>query len=132
VKKEFFAHAPLLLKTRNKYQIRTQRLRIPFEEPAQTMAEPMVIDGGIASLEQSQHYPLAGRSQFNPPSPPTQTQASDSPVSIQGDDSDPAVSILQSIKAYMIPGKEDEVSRLLRELRVIVATVAITTAATSP
>ena len=96
------------------------------------MAEPMAMDGGIAGLEQSQHHPLAGRSQFNPPSPPTQTQASDPPASIQGDDGDPAASILQSIKACVIPGKEDEVSRLIRELRVIVATAATTTAATSP
>lgn len=92
----------------------------------------MAMDGGIAGLEQSQHHPLAGRSQFNPPSPLSQTQASDSPASIQGDDGDPAASILQRIKACVIPGKEDEVSRLIRELRVIVATAATTTIATSP
>jgi hypothetical protein len=96
------------------------------------MAEPMAMDGGIAGLEQSQHHPLAGRSQFNPPSPPSQTQASDSPASNQGGDGDPAESILQSIRACVIPSKEDEVSRLIRELRVIVATAATTTAATSP
>ncbi len=96
------------------------------------MAEPMAMDGGIAGLEQSQHHPLAGRSQFNPPSPPSQTQASDSPASNQGGNGDPAESILQSIRACVIPGKEDEVSRLIRELRVIVATAATTTAATSP
>jgi hypothetical protein len=92
----------------------------------------MAMDGGIAGLEQSQHHPLAGRSQFNPPSPPSQTQASDSPASNQGGNGDPAESILQSIRACVIPGKEDEVSRLIRELRVIVATAATTTAATSP
>ena len=92
----------------------------------------MAMDSGIAGLEQSQHHPLAGRSQFNLPSPLTQTQASDSPVSIQGDDGDLAASILQSIKACVILGKEDEVSRLLRELRVIVAIVATIIVATSP
>jgi hypothetical protein len=96
------------------------------------MAEPMAMDGRIAGLEQSQHHPLAGRSQFNTPSPPSQTQASDSPASTQGGDGDPVESILQSIRACVIPGKEDEVSRLIRELRVIVATAATTTAATSP
>jgi hypothetical protein len=91
----------------------------------------MAMDGGIAGLEQSQHHPLAGRSQFNPPSLHSQTQASESLASVQGDEGDQAASLIQSIKACVIPGKEDEVSRLLRELRVIVATAATTSAATS-
>jgi hypothetical protein len=91
----------------------------------------MAMDGGIAGLEQSQHHPLAGRSQFNPPSLYSQTQASEFLASVQGDDGDQAASLIQSIKACVIPGKEDEVSRLLRELRVIVATAATTSAATS-
>jgi hypothetical protein len=88
----------------------------------------MAMDGGIAGLEQSQHHPLAGRSQYSPPS---QTQANDSLASSPGDDGDLAASLIQRIKACVIPGKEDEVSRLLRELRVIVATETTTSAATS-
>jgi hypothetical protein len=74
----------------------------------------MAMDGGVAGLEQSDHHPLAGRSQYSPPS---QTQASDSPASIQGGAGDLAASLIQHIEACVIPGKKDEVSRLLHELR---------------
>jgi hypothetical protein len=88
----------------------------------------MAMDGGIAGLEQSDHHPLAGQSQY---SPPPQTQASDSPVSIQGGAGDLAVSLIQRIKACVIPGKEDEVSCLPCELREFDASTATTTAVTS-
>jgi hypothetical protein len=87
----------------------------------------MAMDGGSAGLNQSQHHPLAGQSQF-PPVP--QTQTSETLASIQGDDGDPTESLIQRIKACVIPGKEDEVSRLLRDLRDAVATTTTTT--TSP
>ena len=79
----------------------------------------MAIDGGIPGLNQSQHHPLAGQSQF---APVPQTQTSETLASIQGDDGDPTESLIQRIKACVIPGKEDEVSRLLRDLRDAVAT----------
>jgi hypothetical protein len=88
----------------------------------------MAMDGGIAGLEQSQHHPLAGQSQFNPTPPPPQTQARESPASTQGDDGDPTESLIQRIKACVIPGKVDEVTRLLRVLRDLVATTATSTA----
>ena len=84
----------------------------------------MAMDGGSAGLNQSQHHPLAGQSQF-PPVP--QTQTSETLASIQGDDGDPTESLIQRIKACVIPGKEDEVSRLLRDLRDAVATTTTTT-----
>lgn len=84
----------------------------------------MTMDGGIAGLEQSDDHPLAGQSQY---SPPPQKQASDSPASIQGGASDLAASLIQRIKACVIPGKEDEVLRLLRELREFDASQSTTT-----
>jgi hypothetical protein len=87
----------------------------------------MAMDGGTAGLEQSDHHPLAGRSQY---SPPLQTQASESPVRSQGDASDLTESIIQRIVACVIPGKKDEVSRLVRDLRDAAAAAA-TSAATS-
>ena len=89
----------------------------------------MAMDGGTAGLEQSDHHPLAGRSQY---SPPLQTQASESPVHSQGDASDLTESIIQRIVACVIPGKKDEVTRLVRDLRAADATAAATSAATSP
>jgi hypothetical protein len=96
------------------------------------MAEPMAMDGGVAGLEQSQHHPLAGRSQFNPVSLTPQAEASESPASTQGDTGDPTESIIQCIKACVIPGKEDEVSRLLRDLRDIVASTTTYSSAAVP
>ena len=55
------------------------------------MGEPMAMDGGTAGLEQSDHHPLAGQSQYPPP---LQTQASESPVCSQGDASDLTESII--------------------------------------
>jgi hypothetical protein len=74
------------------------------------MGEPMAMDGGIAGLEQSDYHPLAGQSQY---SPPILTLVSEPPVSSQGVASDLAENIIQSIIACIIPGKKDEVSRLL-------------------
>ena len=85
------------------------------------MGEPMAMDGGTAGLEQSDHHPLAGQSQY---SPPLQTQASESPVCSQGDASDLTESIIQRIVACVIPGKKDEVSCLVRDLRDAAAAVA--------
>jgi hypothetical protein len=85
------------------------------------MGEPMAMDGGTAGLEQSDHHPLAGQSQYPPP---LQTQASESPVCSQGDASDLTESIIQRIVACVIPGKKDEVSRLVRDLRDAMAVVA--------
>jgi hypothetical protein len=86
----------------------------------------MVTDGGCAGLEQSQHHPLAGRSQY---SPTPQLQASDSPASSSSGEDDPTESLIHRIKACVIPGKVDEVTRLLRDL---VAAAATTGTATSP
>jgi hypothetical protein len=94
------------------------------------MGEPMAMDGGIPGLNQSQHHPLAGQSQF---APIPQTQTSDTPASTQGDVGDLTTPLIQRIQACVIPGKEDEVSRLLRDLRDVVATTTTTavTAATA-
>jgi hypothetical protein len=89
----------------------------------------MAIDSGIAGLKQSDHHPLAGRSQY---SPPLQTPPSELPVSSQGVAGDLATSIIQSIVACVILGKKDEVTRLVRDLRAADATAAATSAATSP
>ena len=64
----------------------------------------MAMDGGIAGLEQSQHHPLAGRSQYSPPS---QTQANDSLASSPGDDGDLAASLIQRIKACVIHARRE-------------------------
>ena len=88
----------------------------------------MAMDGGVAGLDQSDHHPLAGRSQYPPP---PQTQVSEPPTSSQGGTGDLALSIIQSIIACVIPGKTDEVSRLLCELREADASTTTTTA-TSP
>ena len=94
------------------------------------MGEPMVTDGGCAGLEQSQHHPLAGRSQY---SPTPQRQPSDSPASSSSGKDDPTESLIQRIKACVIPGKVDEVTRLLRDLVATAATTSTaTSAATSP
>lgn len=96
------------------------------------MGEPMAMDGGIPGLNQSQHHPLAGQSQF---APVPQTQTSETPASTQGDVGDPTASLIQRIQACVIPGKEDEVSRLLRDLRdavVATATASTNTATTTP
>jgi hypothetical protein len=86
----------------------------------------MAMDGGIAGLEQSQYHPLARRSQY---SLPTQQQANDSLASSQGGSSDLAVSLIYSIKACIILGKEDKVLRLLCELRELdVSTVTVSAA----
>ena len=92
------------------------------------MGEPMAMDGGTAGFEQSDHHPLAGQSQYSPPS---QTPVSDSPASIQGRAGDLAASLIQRIKACVIPGKKDEVSRLLRELREFAASTTMSAAASS-
>ena len=92
------------------------------------MGEPMAMDGGVAGLDQSDHHPLAGRSQYPPP---LQTPASEPPTSSQGGTGDLASTIIQSIIACVIPGKTDEVTRLLQELREVDASKATTTAATS-
>ena len=92
------------------------------------MGEPMAMDGGVAGLDQSDHHPLAGRSQYPPP---LQTPASEPPTSSQGGTGDLASTIIQSIIACVIPGKTDEVTRLLQELREVDASTATTTAATS-
>ena len=90
----------------------------------------MVTDGGCAGLEQSQHHPLAGRSQY---SPIPQLQASDSPASSSSGEDDLTESLIQRIKACVIPGKVDEVTRLLRDLVATAATTSTaTSAATSP
>jgi hypothetical protein len=90
------------------------------------MAEPMAMDSGIAGLEQSQHHPLAGRSQFNPVSPTPLIEASEPPASPQGDAGDPTESVIQSLKACVIPGKMDEASRLIRVLRDMFASTTTT------
>ena len=89
----------------------------------------MAMDGGVAGLDQSDHHPLAGRSQYPPP---LQTPASEPPTSSQGGTGDLASTIIQSIIACVIPGKKDEVTRLVRDLRAADATAAATSAATSP
>jgi hypothetical protein len=88
----------------------------------------MAMDSGIAGLEQSDHHPLAGRSQY---SPPLQTQVSDSLASTQGGAGDLAASLIQRIEACVIPGKKDEVSRLLCELREFDASTSTTTTTSS-
>ena len=89
------------------------------------MGEPMVTDGGCAGLEQSQHHPLAGRSQY---SPTPQRQPSDSPASSSSGKDDPTNPLIQRIKACVIPGKVDEVTRLLRDLVAAAASAASSTA----
>jgi hypothetical protein len=86
----------------------------------------MAMDGGVAGLDQSDHHPLAGRSQYPPP---LQTPASEPPTSSQGGTGDPASTIIHSIIACVIPGKTDEVTRLLQELREADASTATTTTA---
>ena len=88
----------------------------------------MAMDGGVAGLDQSNHHPLTGRSQYPPP---LQTLASEPPTSSQGGTSDLALTIIQSIIACVILGKTDKVTRLLQELRKVNASTATTTAATS-
>ena len=90
------------------------------------MGEPMVTDGGRAGLEQSQHHPLAGRSQY---SQTPQLQAGESLASSGSSEGDQTESIIQCIKACVIPGKVDEVTRLLRDL---ITATATTSAATNP
>ena len=70
----------------------------------------MAIDGSVAGLDQSDYYPLAGRSQYPPP---LQTPASEPPTRSQGGTGDLASTIIQSIIACVILGKTDEVTRLL-------------------
>jgi len=93
------------------------------------MGEPMVTDGGRAGLEQSQHHPLAGRSQY---SQTPQLQASEPPASSRSSDGDPTEAIIKCIKACVIPGKEDEVTRLLRDLTAIITTSGTTSALQTP
>jgi hypothetical protein len=38
------------------------------------MGEPMAIDSGVAGLEQSDHYPVTGQSQYPPPSQTTDSK----------------------------------------------------------
>jgi hypothetical protein len=91
------------------------------------MGEPMVTDGGRAGLDQSQHHPLAGRSQY---SQTPQQEPSDSLASSSDGTDDPTEPLIQRIKACVIPGKADEVTRLLRDLVTAAAATACT--ATSP
>ena len=91
------------------------------------MGEPMVTDSGRAGLDQSQHHPLAGRSQY---SQTPQQEPSDSPASSSDGTDDPTEPLIQRIKACVIPGKADEVTRLLRDLVTAAAATACT--ATSP
>jgi hypothetical protein len=91
------------------------------------MGEPMVTDSGCASLEQSQHYPLAGRSQYSY----TLTKSSgEEPANSRNSDDDETEMIERRIKACVILGKEEEVSRLLRDL--IAATATATAKTTTP
>ena len=85
----------------------------------------MVTDGGRAGLDQSQHHPLAGRSQY---SQAPQLQASEPPASSGSSEGDQTESIIQRIKACVILGKVDEVTRLLCDL---IAATATTRAATT-
>ena len=89
----------------------------------------MVTDGGCAGLEQSQHHPLAGRSQY---SPTPQLQASDSPTSSSSGEDDPTESLIHRIKACVIPGKVDEVTRLLRDVGAATATTGTATSPRTP
>ena len=93
-----------------------------------TMGEPMAMDSSIAGLEQSDHHPLTGRSQY---SPPLQTQVSDSLASTQGGAGDLAASLIQHIEACVILGKKDKVSRLLYELHEFDVSTSTTTTTSS-
>jgi len=75
-----------------------------------TIGEPMAIDGGVAGLDQSDHHPLTGRSQYPLP---LQTPASEPPTSSQGGTGNLVLTIIQSIITCIIPGKTDKVTRLL-------------------
>jgi hypothetical protein len=92
--------------------------------PVITMGEPMVIDSSTAGLEQSNHHPLIGQSQY---SPPLQIQASESLVYSQGDTSDLTESIIQHIVACVIPGKKDKVSYLVYNLHDTIAAAVTST-----
>src|SRR5437868_5148196 len=76
------------------------------------MAEPMVTNDRHAGLEQSQHHPLAGQSQYN-----TQ-QEQTLPTMATVDKSNNLIAIKRHIYACVIPGKQEEVTRLLCVLHV--------------
>jgi hypothetical protein len=85
----------------------------------------MAMDGGVTGLEQSDHHPLIGQSQYPPP---LQVLVSEPPTSSQGGAGDLVLSIIQSIVACVIPGKKDKVLCLLSELREVdTSTIAVTT-----
>ena len=74
------------------------------------MEEPMVTNGGRAGLEQSQHHPFAGQSQYG-----TQLEQTLSTVT-QVDKSNDLTTIKRQIQACVIPGKQEEVTCLLHVL----------------
>jgi hypothetical protein len=69
----------------------------------------MVVDGGIAGLEQSRHHPLAGQGAINPPTPRITGEEEGSKEG--GDDT----GVIELFKDLVIPGKEEEFVRRLRE-----------------
>ena len=77
------------------------------------MGEPMVQDGGLAGLEQSQHHPLANRSQYNAAASPDPF-ASQEKVIEQGEDL--AEKLRCSILVYVEPDKQDDMLKLLSEI----------------
>jgi hypothetical protein len=84
-----------------------------------------VTDSRCTRLEQSQHYLLAGRSQYSY----TLTKSRNKePESSKGNRDDKTEKIIRRIKAYVILGKEEEASRLLRDLIATTTTVVETRA----
>ena len=71
------------------------------------MEEPMVTDGGLAGLGQSQHHPSAGQSQYS--SQPEQALSTVTQV----DESNDLTTIKRQIQACVILGKQEEVTCLL-------------------
>ncbi len=79
------------------------------------MEEPIVTDSGLAGLGQSQHHPSAGQSQYS-----SQLEQALS-TATQVDESNDPTTIERRIQACVIPGKQEEVTRLLRVLRATIA-----------
>ena len=74
----------------------------------------MVTNGGLARLRQSQHHPFARQSQYS--SQPEQALSTVTQV----DKSNNPTTIERQIQACVIPGKQEEVTRLLRVLRATI------------
>src|SRR6266487_2985845 len=79
------------------------------------MAEPIVTNDRHTGLKQSQHHPLAGQSQYN-----TQ-QEQTLPTTATVDESNDPTAIERHIQACVIPGKQEEVTRLLHVLHTATA-----------